>query len=73
MEEKGFSSYSLLHHDSSGSNSDLNSQQSATSSKKRTIDEFEFLKEIGQGAFGTVYLGRDKMTDKTVAIKSVNQ
>jgi len=69
MEEKGFSSYSLLHHDSSH----LNSQQSATSSKKRTIDEFEFLKEIGQGAFGTVYLGRDKMTDKTVAIKSVNQ
>lgn len=31
------------------------------------------MKEIGQGAFGTVYLALDKMTDKEVAIKSVSQ
>jgi len=31
------------------------------------------MKEIGQGAYGTVFLGKDKLTDKMVAIKSVNQ
>jgi serine/threonine protein kinase len=31
------------------------------------------MKEIGQGAYGTVYLGKDKLTDKIVAIKSVNK
>ncbi len=25
------------------------------------------------GAYGTVYLGKDKLTDKNVAIKSVNK
>ena len=41
--------------------------------KKRALEEFEFMKEIGQGAYGTVYLGKDKTTDKIVAIKSVNK
>jgi serine/threonine protein kinase len=43
------------------------------SQKKRSLDEFTILKELGMGAYGTVYLARDKLTDKVVAIKSVNK
>ena len=28
---------------------------------------------IGQGAYGTVYLAKDKLTDKMVAVKSVSK
>ena len=41
--------------------------------KKRNREEFDFVKEIGQGAYGKVFLGKDKLTDKMVAIKSVNK
>ena len=41
--------------------------------KKRSIDDFIIIKELGMGAYGTVYLGKDKLTDKIVAIKSVNK
>lgn len=40
---------------------------------KRTIEDFVILKELGMGAYGTVYLGKDKLTDKVYAIKSVNK
>ncbi len=66
MVEKHDSSSSLSY----GAQSDTSSNLS--SSKKRTIEEFSLMKEIGQGAFGTVYLALDKMTDKQVAIKSVS-
>jgi serine/threonine protein kinase len=41
--------------------------------KKRSLDEFQILRDLGQGAYGKVFLGRDKKTDKIVAIKSVNK
>jgi serine/threonine protein kinase len=41
--------------------------------KKRSLDEFLILRDLGQGAYGKVFLGRDKKTDKIVAIKSVNK
>ena len=44
-----------------------------TQLKKRSLDEFQILRDLGQGAYGKVFLGRDKKTDKIVAIKSVNK
>jgi serine/threonine protein kinase len=41
--------------------------------KKRSLDEFQILRDLGAGAYGKVSLGRDKKTDKIVAIKSVNK
>ena len=41
--------------------------------KKRTLDEFSMLNTLGQGAYGTVRLGKDKLTDKMVAVKCVNK
>ena len=41
--------------------------------KKVEIDEFIFTKKLGQGAFGDVYLGLQRDSDLTVAIKSVNK
>jgi|LauGreDrversion4_2_1035121.scaffolds.fasta_scaffold310095_2 hypothetical protein len=41
--------------------------------KKRSLDEFHILRDLGAGAYGKVFLGRDKKTDKIVAIKSVNK
>jgi serine/threonine protein kinase len=31
------------------------------------------IRELGQGAYGTVFLSKDKLTDKVVAVKSVNK
>ena len=28
--------------------------------KKRSLDEFQILRDLGQGAYGKVFLGRDK-------------
>jgi hypothetical protein len=28
--------------------------------KKKTIEEYEFIKQIGEGAYGNVYLAREK-------------
>lgn len=36
------------------------------------IENYEIFNEIGLGAFGLVKLGRDKKTQKYVAIKCVN-
>jgi serine/threonine protein kinase len=41
--------------------------------KKRSLDEYQVLRDLGQGAYGKVFLARDKLTDKIVAIKSVNK
>ena len=35
----------------------------------KTVDRFELLRVLGQGAFGTVYLARDPRLDRAVAIK----
>ena len=41
--------------------------------KKKTIEDYEFLKPIGEGAFGTVYLAKEKLIDKKFAIKALDK
>lgn len=41
--------------------------------QKKSIDDYELLKQIGQGAFGNVYLARDKQTDEKFAIKALDK
>jgi 3-phosphoinositide dependent protein kinase-1 len=41
--------------------------------KKKTIEDYEFLKPIGEGAFGTVYLAKEKINDKKFAIKALDK
>ena len=38
----------------------------------KALGRYEIVGEIGKGAMGTVYRGRDPMLDRTVAIKTVN-
>lgn len=40
---------------------------------KKTIDEYEFMKSIGEGAFGTVYLAKDKAKQTLCAIKALDK
>jgi len=35
------------------------------------LGRYEILQELGQGAMGVVYKGRDPMMDRTVAIKRI--
>ena len=37
-----------------------------------TLGRYEILKELGQGAMGTVYLGRDPSIQRQVAVKTLN-
>lgn len=39
---------------------------------KPTLGRYEVIKELGQGAMGTVYLGRDPKINREVAIKTLN-
>jgi serine/threonine protein kinase len=41
--------------------------------KKKSVEDYELLTNIGDGAYGTVYLSREKKTDKKYAIKSVDK
>ena len=40
--------------------------------KTNSIDNYEIMKNIGEGAFGSVNLAQDKTRNKKVAIKAVN-
>lgn len=53
--------------------STANSSPETPSIKKRTLDEFTLMNTLGQGAYGIVRLGKDKLTDKMVAVKCVNK
>ncbi len=37
----------------------------------RTIDCYEFLEQVGEGTYGQVFKGRDKMTKEIVALKKI--
>ena len=37
-----------------------------------TLGRYEILRELGQGAMGTVYLGRDPSINREVAVKTIN-
>ena len=39
---------------------------------KRTLGRYEIERELGQGAMGTVYLGRDPKINRVVAIKAIS-
>lgn len=39
---------------------------------KPTLGRYEILQELGQGAMGTVYLGRDPNINREVAVKTIN-
>src|SRR5205809_125315 len=39
---------------------------------KRLSDRYELLREIGRGGMGTVYLARDPMLERDVAVKIVS-
>ena len=43
------------------------------SNKTTTIDDFDFIKQVGQGSFGSVYLAQDKETEEYVAIKILSK
>ncbi len=40
--------------------------------KKETLGRYEIERELGQGAMGTVYLGRDPKINRVVAIKAIS-
>ena len=50
----------------------LNMEQEQPSSKKQ-IDDYEFIKQVGEGAFGNVYLAIEKSTKNHVAIKALDK
>jgi serine/threonine protein kinase len=37
-------------------------QQEGAGAPKKHIDEYEFIKQVGEGAFGNVYLAKEKAT-----------
>eukprot|EP00347_Sterkiella_histriomuscorum_P022448 403338451 len=41
--------------------------------KKKTIDDYEFQKQIGEGAYGNVYLAKDKESGSLFAIKALEK
>ena len=45
----------------------------AAASSQRHIDEFELIKQIGEGAFGYVYQARDKQSKEILAIKVLDK
>jgi eukaryotic-like serine/threonine-protein kinase len=44
----------------------------ASATPKRTLGRYEIERELGQGAMGTVYLGRDPKINRVVAIKAIS-
>jgi serine/threonine protein kinase len=41
--------------------------------KKKSINDYKFIKSVGEGAYGTVYLAKCKDTDCLVAIKVLDK
>ena len=55
----------------SGSNNKGTSILAAEGTAKPTLGRYEIVKELGQGAMGTVYLGKDYKINRKVAIKTL--
>lgn len=45
--------------------------QTSKAVAKDTLDQFEFLKVMGKGAFGKVFKARDKLSQELVAVKQI--
>ena len=43
------------------------------SASTSTNDDFDYIKQIGEGSYGSVYLARDLKTNDVVAIKQLNK
>lgn len=41
--------------------------------KKKGIDDYDFIKQIGEGAFGNVYLAKEKDSQRLLAIKALDK
>ncbi|WP_116808575.1 CHASE2 domain-containing serine/threonine-protein kinase [Steroidobacter cummioxidans] len=50
---------------------DLDASMPGRSSPKRTLGRYEIERELGKGAMGIVYLGRDPKINRVVAIKAI--
>ena len=46
--------------------------QNGTGTTRPTLGRYEIIRELGQGAMGTVYLGKDPSIQRQVAIKTLN-
>lgn len=47
-------------------------RKATTQTPKETLGRYEIERELGQGAMGTVYLGRDPKINRVVAIKAIS-
>jgi RAC serine/threonine-protein kinase len=41
--------------------------------KRKSVNDYEFLKSLGEGAFGTVFLAKDKESGTLYAIKALDK
>ena len=48
-------------------------ENSQSIEQKKTLEDYEFIKQIGEGAFGKVYLAKEKATGRMFAIKALDK
>ena len=41
--------------------------------KKRSINDYQIIKSLGEGAYGTVYLAKEKESNTLCAIKALDK
>lgn len=51
----------------------MEGSEDSKQAKKKHIDEYEFLKQVGEGAFGNVYLALEKANQSLVAVKVLDK
>ena len=51
----------------------ITTPSSTDSANKKNIEDYEFLKQIGEGAFGNVYLAKEKATGTVLAVKALDK
>jgi serine/threonine protein kinase len=47
--------------------------QAGVATAKKQIEEYHFIKQVGEGSFGSVYLARDLLANKLVAVKTLEK